>query len=108
MGDCEDHLGFGVSLTCKTHGIYEGNWHYGCIHINKVGGTSRNGSAEKLSTLQQMVSKRAAFQCTVFQKIKQCQKEERTQKVILPLSKTMASPSFENCAEGSASPSQKG
>lgn len=46
MGDCEDHLGFGVSLTCKTHGIYEGNWHYGCIHINKVGGTSRNGSAE--------------------------------------------------------------
>lgn len=66
------------------------------------------GTAEKLSTLQQMVSKRAAFQCTVFQKIKQCQKEERTQKVILPLSKTMASPSFENCAEGSASPSRKG
>lgn len=38
-----DHLGFGVSLMWKTLRILEVNWPYGSIHINKVGGTSRNG-----------------------------------------------------------------
>jgi len=39
--------------------------------------------------------------------VKQCQKEEQTQKVILPLSKIMAS-AFENSAQCSGLPSQNG
>jgi len=33
-------------LTWRTLGVQEGDWHYGYIYINMVGGTSRYGSVE--------------------------------------------------------------